>query len=249
MGGEGVGPLPRAVIFSAAMSRQKTTAEVDPDMAPEALLSYFAKVPDPRIARSRLHPLSSILVMSLCAVVCGAESFVGIEEFARGKEAWLKTFLELPNGIPSHDTIGRVLAALNPSALASAFREWVSAVAKLTNGEVVAIDGKTLRRSFREAGSSVFVHISTVTVHLGSYQPLLRRDESLGAPAIGASLLVASDLIPNLLGDLFQLRRSRLDQLGDGDAHHGHGQFRSFFPRRRRSLTRYQSASIDRVMW
>ena len=159
MGGEGVGPLPRAVIFSAAMSRQKTTAEVDPDMAPEALLSYFAKVPDPRIARSRLHPLSSILVMSLCAVVCGAESFVGIEEFARGKEAWLKTFLELPNGIPSHDTIGRVLAALNPSALASAFREWVSAVAKLTNGEVVAIDGKTLRRSFREAGSSVFVHM------------------------------------------------------------------------------------------
>lgn len=147
------------MIFYAVMSRPKKPVEIDPDMAPEALMSYFAKVPDPRIARSRLHPLSSILIMSLCAVLCGAESFVGIEQFALGKEAWLKTFLDLPNGIPSHDTIGRVLSALNPTALGDAFREWVAAVATLTKGEVVAIDGKTLRRSFREAGSSVFVHM------------------------------------------------------------------------------------------
>jgi predicted transposase YbfD/YdcC len=147
------------VIIYVAMSRPKKPAEIDPDMAPEALMAYFAKVPDPRIERSRLHPLSNILVMSLCAVVCGAESFVAIEEFGLGKKAWLRTFLDLPNGIPSHDTIGRVLSALNPSALGEAFREWVAAVAKLTNGEVVAIDGKTLRRSFREAGSNVFVHM------------------------------------------------------------------------------------------
>lgn len=141
------------------MSRPEKPADTDSEMSPGALMAYFAKVPDPRIARSRLHPLSSILIMSLCGVVCGAESFVGIEEFARGKEAWLKTFLDLTNGIPSHDTIGRVLAALNPSALAEAFREWVAAVAKLTDGEVVAIDGKTLRRSFRQAGSNTFVHM------------------------------------------------------------------------------------------
>ena len=141
------------------MSRSKTAPEVEPDMTPAALMSYFEKVPDPRIARSRLHPLSTILIISLCAVVCGAESFVGIEEFALGKEAWLRTFLDLPNGIPSHDTIGRVLANLNPAALADAFRQWVAAVATLTDGEVVAIDGKTLRRSFREAGSNAFVHM------------------------------------------------------------------------------------------
>ena len=146
-------------MFCAAMSRQKKTVEIDPEMAPAALMAYFAKVPDPRIARSRLHSLSSILVMSLCAVVCGAESFVGVEQFALGKEEWLKTFLDLPNGVPSHDTIGRVLSALNPAALADAFRAWVAAVATLTKGEVVAIDGKTLRRSFRVAGSSAFVHM------------------------------------------------------------------------------------------
>jgi predicted transposase YbfD/YdcC len=75
------------------------------------------------------------------------------------RESWLRTFLGLRHGIPTHDTIGRVLAALDPQALGEAFRQWVAAVARLTQGEVVAIDGKTLRRSFLEAGSSVFVHM------------------------------------------------------------------------------------------
>ncbi len=141
------------------MSTPKKPVAVDPDMTPAALTTYFAQVPDPRIERSRLHPLSSILLMSLCGIVCGAESFVGIEEWAKAKRSWLESFLDLPNGIPSHDTIGRVLAALDPQALSKAFREWVDAVARLTQGEVVAIDGKTLRRSFREAGNGVFVHM------------------------------------------------------------------------------------------
>lgn len=123
-----------------------------------SIISYFAKVPDPRVDRTRLHSLTDILVLSLLAVVCGADSFVAIEEFGRAKEAWLKTFLDLRNGIPSHDTLGRVFAALNPDALADAFRAWAAAMARLTQGEVVAIDGKTLRRSFREAGTP-FVHM------------------------------------------------------------------------------------------
>ena len=99
------------------------------------------------------------LVLSLCAVICGADSFTDIERFGQAKEAWLRTFLQLRNGIPAHDTLGRVFAALNPAALADAFRRWVAAVARLMKGEVVAIDGKTLRRSFREAGSQTFVHM------------------------------------------------------------------------------------------
>jgi predicted transposase YbfD/YdcC len=98
------------------------------------------------------------LVLSLIAVVCGADSFVAIEEFGEAKEAWLKTFLDLPNGIPSHDTLGRVFALLDPAALAEAFRGWMTAVAGMTNGGLVAIDGKTLRRSFRERGVG-FVHM------------------------------------------------------------------------------------------
>jgi len=137
---------------------QKKKRPEDEEMLEGSIMAYFAAIPDPRIARSRLHPLESILVLSLLAVICGADSFVGIEEFGLGKEAWLSTFLALPNGIPSHDTIGRVFAMLNPKALTEAFRGWMSAVAGLTKGGVVALDGKTLRRSFRKPGSG-FVHM------------------------------------------------------------------------------------------
>lgn len=140
------------------MSKRKSIP-ADEEMATASILEYFAGVPDPRIARSQLHPLASVLVLALCAVVCGADSFVAIEHFGRAREAWLKTFLELPNGIPSHDTIGRVFAMLDPKMLEAAFRRWVEAVATLTKGEVVAIDGKTLRRSFRDADRSAFVHM------------------------------------------------------------------------------------------
>jgi predicted transposase YbfD/YdcC len=130
----------------------------DDDHTVASIIQYFAAISDPRIERSRLHPLASILVVSLIAVICGADSFVAIEEFGKAKETWLKTFLDLPNGIPSHDTLGRVFAILDPTALEKAFREWMTAVAKLTNGGVVAVDGKTLRHSFRQPGSG-FIHM------------------------------------------------------------------------------------------
>ena len=128
-------------------------------MATASIMEYFATVEDPRVERSRLHPLSSVLVLSLCAVVCGANSFAAIEIYGKAREDWFRTFLDLPNGIPSHDTLARVFAILNPKALGRAFRDWVAAVATLTKGEVVAIDGKTLRRSFQKAGSHAFVHM------------------------------------------------------------------------------------------
>lgn len=145
------------MIFLRPMSRQKSSPAVD-EMTTASILEYFAAVPDPRIDRRRLHPLTSILALSLVAVICGADSFVAIEEFGESKEAWLKTFLDFPNGIPSHDTLGRVFAILDPVALAEAFREWMRAVAGLTQGGVVALDGKTLRRSFRERGGG-FIHM------------------------------------------------------------------------------------------
>jgi predicted transposase YbfD/YdcC len=128
-------------------------------MATASILEYFASVADPRVERSQLHPLASVLVLALCAVVCGADSFVAIEHFGKARAPWLKTFLDLPNGIPSHDTIGRVFAMIDPKALEEAFRRWVAAVATLTKGEVVAIDGKTLRRSFQKANRTAFVHM------------------------------------------------------------------------------------------
>ncbi len=141
------------------MSKLKGVAQVEYELNAASVLEYLGTVPDPRKARTRLHSLKDILVLSLCAIICGADGFVAIEEFGILKEEWLKTFLDLSNGIPSHDTIGRVFAHLSPKALESVFRAWMKAVAVLTKGEVVAIDGKTLRRSFREAGSGLFVHM------------------------------------------------------------------------------------------
>src|SRR5665213_3390685 len=140
------------------MTRRKPIP-VDEDMETASILEYFAGVIDPRIDRTRLHPLASILTLSLCAVISGADSFVAIERFGDAREDWLKTFIDLPNGIPSHDTLGRIFAFLDPKALEEAFRAWAAAIARLTQGEVVAIDGKTLRRSFREAGDNSFVHM------------------------------------------------------------------------------------------
>jgi predicted transposase YbfD/YdcC len=138
---------------------RKKSSPADVEMPTASIVEYFASVPDPRIQRSQRHPLASVLVLSLCAVVCGADSFVAIEHFGRAREDWLETFLELPNGIPSHDTIGRIFAMLDPKALEEAFRQWAAAMATLTKGEVVAIDGKTLRRSFQSANRTAFVHM------------------------------------------------------------------------------------------
>jgi len=132
---------------------------MDEKLTAESIFEYFEHLPDARVARTRKHPLTSVLVLSLLAIICGADSFVAIELYGQCQEEFLKTFLELPNGIPSHDTIGRIFAALNPKALQEAFRQWVANLAQVTRGEVVAIDGKTLRRSFRHAEDKSFVHM------------------------------------------------------------------------------------------
>lgn len=108
---------------------------------------HFAKVPDPRINRTKKHNLLDIIIMAICAVICGADSWVEIAIFGKSKKEWLKTFLELPNGIPSHDTFGRVFARIDPEAFQASFKEWVQAIVELTGGQVIAIDGKQLRRS------------------------------------------------------------------------------------------------------
>lgn len=129
------------------------------ELTAQSIFEYFGSVPDPRVKRTRKHPLTSVLVLSLLAIICGADSFVAIELYGECQEEFLKTFLDLPNGIPSHDTIGRIFSVLSPSALRAAFRGWIASLVEVTDGEVVAIDGKTLRRSFRHAGDKAFVHM------------------------------------------------------------------------------------------
>jgi predicted transposase YbfD/YdcC len=108
---------------------------------------YFGALADPRTGQNVQHPLLSILGIAICGVICGADNWVDVEMFGQAKQGWLATFLELPHGIPSHDTFGRVFRRINPDAFESCFREWTQALCELTAGEVVALDGKQLRRS------------------------------------------------------------------------------------------------------
>lgn len=115
--------------------------------APVSLIENFSDCEDPRRDLGKEHLLTDIIVIAILAVICGANDFVGIAEFGVDKQAWLRTFLELPKGIPSHDTFGRVFAQIKPSEFQRCFLNWVRSVANLTEGEIIAIDGKTSRRS------------------------------------------------------------------------------------------------------
>jgi len=111
----------------------------------------FADLPDPRKAEQCDHLLIDILFIAVCAVICGADGFTDMEEFGLAKEVWLRQFLQLPNGIPSHDTFNRVLARLRPQQFQRCLLTWIQAVASVTQGDIVAIDGKTLRRSHQRS--------------------------------------------------------------------------------------------------
>jgi predicted transposase YbfD/YdcC len=119
----------------------------------------FADLQDPRREHNRLHTLWDILALTICAVVAGADSWVEVAAYGANKEDWLRTFLELPNGIPSHDTFGRVFSLLDPAAFQRGFLTWVSALVQATDGRLVAIDGKTLRRSFDTASGKGALHL------------------------------------------------------------------------------------------
>ena len=122
---------------------------------------HFGALSDPRIERTKRHELLDIITIAVCAVICGADSWVEVALFGRAKLAWLRTFLVLPNGIPSHDTFGRVFARLDPHQFEQCFLGWVQTLATHTDGEVVAIDGKTLRRSHdRTAGKAALNLVS-----------------------------------------------------------------------------------------
>jgi predicted transposase YbfD/YdcC len=126
---------------------------------PVSIRACFAAVHDPRREHNRLYLLWDMLAITICAVVSGADSWVDVATYGEGKLAWLQTFLELPNGIPSHDTFGRVFALLDPKALQEGFRRWMEALVEVTAGRVIAVDGKTLRRSFDTADGRGPLHL------------------------------------------------------------------------------------------
>ena len=121
-------------------------------------LQYFAELSDPRVEGRSDHLLEEILLITIAAVLSGADSWNEIEDYGKAKQEWLGSFLRLPEGIPSHDTFNRVFSLLDPAELETCFLGWVSSIAQMTAGEVVAIDGKSLRGT-REGGKKTLVHM------------------------------------------------------------------------------------------
>ena len=121
--------------------------------------AHFAVLSDPRVARTRKHLLSDILFIAICTVACDGEGFTDMEVFGRAKQEWLRKYLELPGGIPSHDTFGRVFSIIDPEAFTECFVNWTQAIHVATAGEVVALDGKTVRHSFDTATGKSALHL------------------------------------------------------------------------------------------
>ena len=129
------------------------------DPIQHTITHHFAKLTDPRKFHSPPHLLLDIVTIAICGIICGADDWVAIETFGQAKEAWFRKFLRLPKGIPSHDTFGEVFAALDPSQFQDCFVSWVTTISELSAGEVVALDGKTLRRSHDKGAGKGAIHM------------------------------------------------------------------------------------------
>ena len=123
------------------------------------IIDHFSSLNDPRIQLKTRHKLIDIIVITICAVICGADDWTEVFDYGKAKEDWLKKFLELPNGIPSHDTFGRVFSLLCPEEFAKCFASWIHAIFKITDSQTVAIDGKTLRRSHDRSSNKAAIHM------------------------------------------------------------------------------------------
>lgn len=124
-----------------------------------SIFDHFSELEDPRIERTKRHLLLDIVALSICAVIAGADGWEDIEEFGNQKHEWLKTFLRLPNGIPSHDTINRVFRRLKPEQFQRCFASWIASLDAALGLKQIAIDGKTLRRSFDRASAKNALHL------------------------------------------------------------------------------------------
>lgn len=165
-----------------------------------SLTDHFVEVDDPRIDRTKRHHLLDIIVIAVCAVICGADDWVAIERFGQAKLEWFKSFLELPNGIPSHDTFGRVFAHLNPEQFQHGFLSWVQAIAKIKLGQIVAVDGKSLRRSYDWQAGKGAIHMvsawaSASRLVLGQLKVDEKSNEITAIPALLKLLLLKGCIV------------------------------------------------------
>ena len=127
-------------------------------MTEKSIKSFFERIDDHR-HHNRLHKLIDVIIIAICAVIAGADTYEQIENFGKKRKKWLSKFLELPYGIPSHDTFGRIFEKMNPKEFQDCFKLWIESVTDQTKGQVIAIDGKTLRRSHDKSDDKKAIHM------------------------------------------------------------------------------------------
>jgi Transposase len=162
---------------------------VNPKSSKKTLFEHFSELEDPRLARNLRHDFIDIITISICAVIANANDWNEIETWALCKEDWLKTFLNLPNGIPTHDTFNRVFSAINPQAFLQCFTSWIHAIHLMVDGTVISIDGKRLRRSHNEHFGKSALHLvsawaSDLHLSLGQVRTTDKSNEITAIPEL-----------------------------------------------------------------
>lgn len=187
----------------------------------ESIARHYEGLPDPRTGNAKQHIFLEILIMAICAVICGADGWSDVELFANNKKAWLKTFLKLPKGIPSHDTFGRVFAKIKPEEFQKRFIEWVRAIEKLTAGQVIAIDGKNLRRSHdHDAGKAAIYMVSAWATQnqlvLGQTKVADKSNEITAIPELLQLLEITGCIVTiDAIGTQTEIAKTIIDGGGD----------------------------------
>ena len=181
---------------------------------------HFETLDDPR-RREGVYPLINIVTIALCAVICGAEDFVSIAAWGRAKRAWLEKFLDMSAGVPSHDCFNRVLAAIKPAQFEQCLLSWITALHDITDGQVIAIDGKTLRRSFDTASGKSAIHMVSAwatanCVSLGQLVVDAKSNEITAIPKLLEMLEIAGSLVTiDAMGCQTEIAKTIIDGGGD----------------------------------
>ncbi len=180
-----------------------------------SILAYFGDLADPRIERCKQHQLIDIIAIGVCAVICGADSFVEMQEFGRAKREWFETFLDLEHGIPSHDTFRRVFGKLKPAEFQRCFLAWIESVQVRTHGEVIAIDGKALRGTFERTTAKLAIRMVSAwatknSLVLGQIKTAEKSNEITAIPAL-LRLLEIEDCIVTI--DAMGCQREIVEQI------------------------------------
>lgn len=185
------------------------------------IVEHFSKLTDPRIDRKKRHQLLDIVVIAICGVICGANDWVGIETFGHAKYEWFNRFLELPNGIPSHDTFGRVFSLISPIEFQNCFMNWIQAAVEISVGQIVPIDGKTLRRSHDRSANKSAIHMvsawaSQNRVVLGQVKTDEKSNEITAIPKLLRILDVNGCIVTiDAMGCQKKIAEQIIDQGGD----------------------------------